>query len=150
MEKTEKIRPFLLKHCKQAGALPQDKFLRSEYVPRLYDQHFEALKKVVADVPVSITADETADVRDHSILNVIPAVQGKSYLIGVVKMEACNHATLSQAVIKSVSEVQHVGIEFARVIAFVSDSAAYCKKLLKMSYPWFFQMLLMCCDWCIL
>ena len=97
--KTEKMRPFLLKHCKQAGALPQDKFLRITYVPRLYDQHFEALKKALADVPVSITADETTDVRDHSILNVIAAVHNKSYLIGVVRMVVCNHATLSQAVI---------------------------------------------------
>ena len=31
LEKTEKIRPFLLKHCKQAGALPQVKHLRTAY-----------------------------------------------------------------------------------------------------------------------
>lgn len=123
LEKTEKMRPFLLKHCKQASALPQDKFLYTTYVPRLYDQHFEPLKQ--ADVSVSIPADETTDVKHHSILNVLAAVHNKSYLIGDVRMVVCNDATPSQAVIKSVREV---GIKYERVIAFVSDSAAYCKK----------------------
>ena len=58
-------------------------------------------------------ADETTDVRDHSILNVIARVRGKSYLIGVVKMDACNHSTFSQAIIKTVSEV---GINFNQVV----------------------------------
>ena len=49
---------------KQAGALPQDKCLRSMYVPRLYNQHFEALKVTLADVPVSTTVEETTNVRD--------------------------------------------------------------------------------------
>ena len=97
LQRTEKMKPFLLKYCKQAGALPQDKFLRSECVPRLYDQHFEALKTLLADAPVSI-----ADIQDHSILNVIALVRGKSYLIGVARMEGCNNAILSQAIIKTV------------------------------------------------
>ena len=100
LEKTEKIKPFLVKHCQQGGALPQAKFLRSEYVPRLFDQHFQVLKTVVADTPVGIVADETTDIRDHSILNVVALVRGKCYLIGVEKMVACNNATFSQAIIK--------------------------------------------------
>ena len=63
--------------------------------------------------------------RDHSILNVIAMVREKSFLIGVEKMSACNHATFSQAIIKCVTEV---GIKYKQVIAIVSDSAAYCKK----------------------
>ena len=51
----------------------------------------------------------------------------KPYLINVVKMDACNHSTLSQAIIQSVSEAQ---IAFENVAAIVSDSATYmyCKK----------------------
>ena len=74
---------------------------------------------------MSIVADETTDVHDHSILNVIASVKGKPYLIGVVKMEACNHSTFSQTIISSASEA---GIAFQNVTAVVSDSAAYCKK----------------------
>lgn len=40
-------------------------------------------------------------------------------------MDACNHSTFSQAIIKSVSEL---GIAFDQVVSVVSDSAAYCKK----------------------
>ena len=116
-----------MKHCQQGGALPQAKFLRSEYVPRLFDQHFQVLKTLVADTPVGIVADETTDIRDHSILNVA-LVRGKCYLVCVEKMVACNNATFSQAIIKSVSDV---GIKFEYVTAIVSDSAGYCKKAFK-------------------
>ena len=63
--------------------------------------------------------------RDHRILNAIACVQGKPYLINVVKMDACNHSTFSQAIIQSVSEAQ---IAIENVAAIASDSAAYCKK----------------------
>ena len=63
--------------------------------------------------------------RDHSIINVFASVRGKSYLIGVVKMDACNHCTFSQAIIKAVSEI---GINFNCIISIVTDNASYCKK----------------------
>ena len=125
LHKTEKMRPFMQKYCKQAGTLPQVSTLRKVYVPRLFEKHYSALAEVFKSQPVSITADETTDVRDHSILNVIASVRGKPYLIGVVQMEACNHSTFSQAIIRSVTDI---GITFEQITAVVSDSAAYCKK----------------------
>ena len=71
---------------------------------------------------MSITADETTDVQDHSILNVVATVRGQPYLINVVKMEACINSTFSQAIIQSVTSA---GIAFDQVIAIIS---AYCKK----------------------
>ena len=121
LEKTEKVRPFLQKYCQQAGALPQAATLRTTYVPRLFEAHFSALLDLLRDKPVSIIADETTDVRDHSILNVIATVKGKPYLIGVVKMEACNHSTYSQAILSCASEA---GISFQNVTSIVSDSAS--------------------------
>jgi len=56
-KKTEKIMPFLLKQCKDAEALPKEKFLRIEYIPKLFDQHFTAIKSLVAEGPVCIVAD---------------------------------------------------------------------------------------------
>ena len=126
LEKTEKVRPFLQKHCPQAGALPQSKQLRSTYVPWLFDQQFAILKDILKGKQLSITANKTTDVRDHSILNVIATVDGRHYLVGVVKMGACNHFTFSQAIIKSVTDV---GIAFDNVMAIVSDSTAYCNVL---------------------
>ena len=123
--KTEKMRPFMQKYCKQAGTLPQVSPLHKVYVPRLFEKHYSALAEVFKSQPVSITVDETTDVRDHSILNVIANVRGKPYLIEVVQMEACNHSTFSQAIIWSVTDI---GITFEQITAVVSDSAAYCKK----------------------
>ena len=113
------------KYCQQAGALPQAATLRTTYVPRLFEAHFSALLDLLRDKSVSIIADETTGVRDHSILNVIATVKGKPYLIGVVEMEACNHSTYSQAIISCASEA---GISFQNVTSIVSDSASYCKK----------------------
>ena len=85
---------------------------------------------------VSITADETTNVLDQSILNVIARVRDKIFTIGVVNMDSCNHSTFSQAIIKTVSEV---GVAFNNVISAASDSAAYCKKayrdVLSVVYP---------------
>ena len=53
---------------------------------KVFDSHFSALKSLFCHEYVSITADETTDVHDQSILNVIASVRDKTFLIGVVKM----------------------------------------------------------------
>ena len=58
LEKTEKVRTFLRKYCSQAGSLPGADQLRTIYVLRLFDLHFAALKELLQDKHVSITADE--------------------------------------------------------------------------------------------
>ena len=122
LEKARKMKPFVVKHCKQGGALPNPSTLRRLYVPRLFASHIATLKTMLHGKSVTIIVDETTDIRDKSILNV---VAGKPYLIDVVTMQACNHATLRQAVIQAVTSI---GIEFKDVLAVVTDSAAYCKK----------------------
>ena len=47
LENTGKMLPFMRKHCKQGGALPQAQTLRTRYVPRLFELHFSALKEMV-------------------------------------------------------------------------------------------------------
>ena len=51
-------RPFLSKHCTQSGALPKVDQLRIVYVPRLFSMHYEALKEILKEKQVGITADE--------------------------------------------------------------------------------------------
>lgn len=122
LEKCDRMKGFVVKHCKQGGSLPQTSTLRQLHVPRLFDQHFKCLQSLVEDVPVSIIADETTDIRDHSILNVIVGVQGSYYLIDVITLDSCNHSTLSRGVIQAATSV---GIKFTDVIAFVSDSIMF-------------------------
>ena len=61
LEKTEKIKPFLRKYCAQSGALMGVDQLRKISVPRLFDKHFAALKKLLIEKQVSITVDETTE-----------------------------------------------------------------------------------------
>ena len=95
------------------------------HIPKAFDEHLHTLKAVLKGGKVSVTADETTNCRDHSVLNVIAGFRGKSYLIDVVIMEKCNHSTLSQTIIRSVSDI---GIHYDDVTAIVTDSAAYCKR----------------------
>ena len=128
LEKVEKMKPFLVEYCKQAGTLPQASTLRSTYVPQAFQDHFAALKSLLQQshpAMVHLTADETTDARDQSILNVLATVKQESYLIGVVRIEACNHSTLSQGILKSVADVE---LPFDQIHAVITDSAAYCKK----------------------
>ena len=66
LEKVERVRPFLLKYCKQAGTLPKASTQRSQYIPRAFEGHFIALKgllKELAPALVHLTADETTDIQ---------------------------------------------------------------------------------------
>uniref|UniRef100_UPI00358FF509 uncharacterized protein n=1 Tax=Myxine glutinosa TaxID=7769 RepID=UPI00358FF509 len=123
LEKVEKMRPFMAKHCKQGGVLPQAPTLRRVYVPRQFQVHFATLKRIVRDAKVSIVVNDT--VRDQGVTNVVAGVQGSYYLIDVCVMEVCDYSTLSQAVIQAVT---NVGIRFEDVISVVTGSAATCQK----------------------
>ena len=58
---------------------------------------------------------QQTDYHDRSILNIVGLSQEQAYLVDVVKINKCNHATLSQAVIQAVTDIE-----------IVIDSAAYC------------------------
>lgn len=128
LEKVPKMKPFLEKHCRQGGTLPKADTLRSLYVPRLFDKHMEHVRVLIQGKFVSLIVDETTDCRDKSILNIIAKCENKVYLVDCVTMQECNHKTLSQSVIKAVS---NMGIDFENILAFVTDSAAYCVKAYK-------------------
>ena len=139
LEKVEKMKPFLLKYSKQAGTLPMAATLCSTYIPRLFDQHFSALKQLLlesAPTPIHITADETTDCRDHSILNVLASFSGKTYLIDVVKMEACNHSTFSRAILKAVAEVE---LPYEKFVEWLVTVLLTVKKLIGIFFLQFFQ-----------
>ena len=67
--------------------------------------------------------DETTHCHDHSILNVIASNHGESLLTDALTLTECNHQTVSQACIQVVTHND---------IAFVTDSAAHCKKFYQM------------------
>ena len=84
-----------------------------------------ALKDILRGQLVSITADETTDVRDRSILKLLQ-LSGIDLTSSLVEtMLAITHLSFSQAIIQSVTDV---GIVFDEVIAVVTDSAATAGK----------------------
>ena len=124
LHKIDKMRPFLLRDCKEGGSIPSVNSTKELHLPKLFACHL-ALKAKFANKSISIIRDETTDCRDHSILNIIASIRGELFLINVVTLSECNHQTVSQASIRAVT---HVDIEFEKIIAFVTNSAAYCKK----------------------
>ena len=78
LEKVEKMKPFLVKYCKQSGTLSQASTLRSTYVPQAFPHHFAALKRLLQQslpAMMHLTADEITVARDQSILNVLTTVK---------------------------------------------------------------------------
>ena len=55
----------------------------------------------------------------------LQAFVGESFLIDIVTLRECNHQTLSKAGIQAVT---HADIALEDIVAFVTDSTAYCKK----------------------
>ena len=93
---------------------------------QLYTEHVEQLKKLLKDEPIAIVADETTDAQYHSILNVLAIVRGKSYLIDVITLAACNHQTLSRGIM---SAVQAMEIYNAKVTAIITLGSILQKSL---------------------
>ena len=123
--KIDKMRPFLLKYCKEGGSIPSVNCIREFHLPKLFACHFAALKAKLANKSICIITDETIDCRDHSILNIIASICSESFLIDVITLSECNNQTIRHACIRT---VPHVDIKFEKIIAFVTDSAAYCQK----------------------
>ncbi len=71
IEVADVLRPFLNKWCSQAGAMPDVVNLRRHHMDQLFDKHVNQLKSLVSGKPVHIVFDETCDIMDRSVLNII-------------------------------------------------------------------------------
>jgi hypothetical protein len=70
-EKLRKPRPFLVKHCKQGGVLPEDESsLGQTHLPRVFDQHMTALLQKIRGKKFAVVVDKTTDARDFSVINI--------------------------------------------------------------------------------
>ena len=83
--------------------MPQAQTLRSWYVPRLFESHFTVVKGLLqsSEMPIFVTANETTDTLDKSVLNVLASIKGTRYLIDVEQMEAaCNHSISAKLLLR--------------------------------------------------
>ena len=70
--KLRKLRTFLVKHCKQGGAVPgNESSLRQTHLPGVFDQHKTAVLQKIRGNKIPVVVDETTDARDSSVLNIV-------------------------------------------------------------------------------
>ena len=77
------MRPFLLKHCTEGGAIPSVNCVSQFHLPKLFF------------ILLAWKPDETTDCSDQNILNVIASICRELFLIDVVTLREYNHQTLS-------------------------------------------------------
>ncbi len=71
LEIADTFRPFLLKWCSQAGALPTVSGLRKTHLDHVFEKHMKGLANKIKGKGISIVFDESCDLMDRSVLNVI-------------------------------------------------------------------------------
>ena len=94
LPKIDKMRLFLLKHCKEGSAIPSFNCVRQFHLPKLFALHFAVLKAKLANQSVSIITDET------TIMTIVfwmwlQAFVGSFFFFDVVTLREYNHQTKS-------------------------------------------------------
>ena len=136
LEKAERLRPFLRKHCKQGGTVPGPDQLRCEYLPRVFQKHVTNLKKKVAGEKVIIIVDETTDSREKAVLNILVWLKdGSCLLVDLVYPDAVNSlmdtgAKLCHSMMYTFGYRRNVVLQdvhslLVQVYAFYSTSRSY-------------------------
>uniref|UniRef100_H3A7Z0 HAT C-terminal dimerisation domain-containing protein n=1 Tax=Latimeria chalumnae TaxID=7897 RepID=H3A7Z0_LATCH len=123
------LHSYLEENLKSVGVLPTSQWLHSEYFPKVFNYHIAEVKKKLADaISVSVVCDETTDVQDCYVLNVL-AVPSLNTLSGnnalFLKLQILK---LSQAVLET---LQKFDVPYTKVYGFVTDNAMYYEKSLK-------------------
>lgn len=71
IDKTEKMQPFMRKHCRSGGSIPGSDSLRKYHLPKVYAEHITKIRANISDKKVYIAVDETTDDRGESVMNII-------------------------------------------------------------------------------
>ena len=123
-----KLKPFLMRHCQNGGCTPDVSHARKKWLPEAFRRHMMVVKNFLEGKEVYVLFDESTDERNISFLEVFIGWCEYIILIEVKRMEACNNQTVTHAVLDT---IESVGIPRRNVIAFVSDSTAYCELAVK-------------------
>uniref|UniRef100_H3AA11 DUF659 domain-containing protein n=1 Tax=Latimeria chalumnae TaxID=7897 RepID=H3AA11_LATCH len=126
------LHSYLEESLKSVRVLPTSQWLRSEYLPKVFNYHVAEVKIKLADaISVSIVCDETTDVQDCYVLNVlaVPSLNTFSGNINsnyeCIVFKATNFKTVSQAVLET---LQKFDVPYTKVYGFVTDDAMYMNK----------------------
>lgn len=121
----------LLKQCNKFN-IPDESTLRKNYLPKLYNDKMNEIKKIVDNKKIWVSVDETSDTKLRCIANVLVGVLDdetqKSHLINCVELEKVNSKTIGQLVKNSLEILQ---VRPENVLLFVTDAARYMGKAYK-------------------
>ncbi|CAG8763878.1 16588_t:CDS:2, partial [Rhizophagus irregularis] len=125
LEKVNSLLSFFKKYIKNGGSIPQAPTLRQNYLPNVFDKHFQSLKLLFDSKPVAIIMDETTDDCARSVVNTIFCYRNETKLVSVDFLERVNNTTMGQVL---TTILAHFNISFNLPRLFLTDSAAYMKK----------------------
>lgn len=129
------LRQFLNTRVRNGGAIPGRSQLQTVYLPDVYKTERTKLKESLAKKKLAVIFDEMTDDDGRFVLNILFAPlevndsnRVTSYLVDTIFLEKTNHKTVSQEVVKTMT---NYSIDFNDIIVFDTDNAAYMKKAFK-------------------
>ncbi|GES87407.1 CGG triplet repeat-binding protein 1 [Rhizophagus clarus] len=124
LEKIEKLKPFLLNHCKNAGLITGANQLREKYLPLSYEIALQKLKNDVINKIICLTIDETTDRCGRHAVNILFSFDNKTKLAKTEFLSNVNASSISQFVMNT---IHFYNISYENIIFFISDNASYMK-----------------------
>lgn len=149
---------FIEKHTKYA--VPSETSLRQKYLPVLYDECIEKMKKIAANNFIWCSIDESTDSEQRFVANFVFGVlnvereRGKSYLFASKVLEATNSSTVATFFDECIAQLgkwkstknnsqlkmcmklnsidfSHSGVDRQKVLLVVTDNGSYMKPALQ-------------------
>ncbi|GBC26506.2 CGG triplet repeat-binding protein 1 [Rhizophagus irregularis DAOM 181602=DAOM 197198] len=142
LEKIEKLKPFLLKYCKNGGLITGANQLREKYLPLSYEIEFQKLKTVIVNKSICLTIDETTDRCGRHAVNILFSFDNQTKLARTNFIPNVNASMISQFVIDT---IHLYNIPYQNVIFFISDNASYMKLAYSHLSPFLPKMKHNCC-----
>ncbi|PKY32682.1 hypothetical protein RhiirB3_451048 [Rhizophagus irregularis] len=124
LEKIEKLKPFLLRHCNNGGLITGANQLREKYLPLSYKVELQKLKNDIVDKIICLTIDETTDHCGRHAVNLLFSFNNQTKLARTEFLSNVNASSISQFVMNT---IHFYNISYQNIIFFISDNASYMK-----------------------
>ena len=118
-------------HCNKR--LYDRRHLTNKYIPTLFEECIDEVRKFIGNSPVYFIIDESPDIKHRSVVNVlVGALNGtysKPFLLKVEMFDcSVDNALIAQVLINSCNRLWSGDIHYERVYFIISDAASYMKK----------------------
>ena len=107
---------------------PSESGIRKNYVPKVFDEKFEEVRRSLVLKKKWISVDETTDTAGRLVCNAIVGAleaSSKTYLVNMEFREKVNHSTIARFILETVDKITSDRDEF---LICITDGASYMKK----------------------